>query len=389
MSLMIQIGILGALCVMAVIATVNVISLRSPGRSPSPRVLPKVSVLIPARNEEENIGPCIASLVEQEYPNYEILILDDNSNDATAAIVQKWQRDDGLVRYLKGGELPSGWVGKNYACHQLSRAAQGDLLLFVDADTRLSREGIARCVAALEHFQADLLTVLPNEIMKNFWEKTLLPLLHFNLLCFLPIPFVSGLRDHRFAMANGQFMLFRRKAYDAVGGHQAVKDVLVEDVWLSRRIKRNGLRLRILDGSSEVSCRMYSSFRGIWEGFSKNLFAGFRFSLVAIFGVILFNFATSVFPFMSMAAICLGWMPGNLLSVVTAQIAVVLGIRILLAARFKMSYIATLLHPLAVSIVIGMVVNSARWILVAGGAQWKGRAYGYKKEILATIRGEQ
>jgi chlorobactene glucosyltransferase len=190
-------------------------------------------------------------------------------------------------------------------------------------------------------------------------------------------------------MANGQFMLFRRKAYDTVGGHQAVKDVRVEDVWLSRLIKRNGLRLRILDGRNEVSCRMYSSFRGIWEGFSKNLFAGFRFSLGAIGGVILFNFATSVFPFISMAAICVGWMSGNLLSVVTAQIAVVLGIRILLAARFKMSYIATVLHPLAVMIVIGMVVNSARWILVAGGAQWKGRAYGYKKEMLATIRGEQ
>jgi chlorobactene glucosyltransferase len=386
---MVQIGILVALSIMALVATVNVLAIRSLRALPRPGTFPKVSVLIPARNEEENLGWCIESLVEQEYPNFEILVLDDNSTDATAAIVQKWEQESGRVRYVKGAPLPPGWVGKNFACHQLSRTAQGDLLLFIDADTRLSREALVRGVAAVEHFRADLLTVLPDEIMQSFWEKTLLPLLHFNLLCFLPIPFVSGLRDHRFAMANGQFMLFRRKAYDAVGGHQAVKDVMVEDVWLSRLIKKSGFRLRILDGRSEVACRMYSSFKGIWDGFSKNLFAGFRFSVAAIVTVIVFNFATSVFPFVSMAAIYMGWMQEGFLSLVIAQIAIVLGIRILFASRFKMSYVAALLHPLAVMIEIGMAANSARWVLVAGGAKWKGRAYGYKKEILATIRGEQ
>jgi chlorobactene glucosyltransferase len=389
MSLIIQIGILAALSVMALVATVNVIAIRSLGARPGPRVLSRVSVLIPARNEEANIGACIASLVDQDYPDYEILVLDDNSDDGTAAIVQEWQQENDHVRYLKGQRLPPGWVGKNFACHQLSLAAKGDLLLFVDADTRHSRESIVKSVAALEHFQADLLTVLPDEIMRSFWEKTILPLLHFNLFCFLPVPFVSGLRDPRFAMANGQFMLFRRSVYDAVGGHQAVKDVMVEDVWLSRVVKKNGFRLHILDGSSAVSCQMYSSFRGIWNGFSKNLFAGFKFSIPAIAAVILFNFVTSVFPFISLAGIFLGYMPAGMLPVVTAQVGVVLGIRLLFAARFRLSYSATLLHPLAMMIVIGMAVNSARWILMAGGSQWKGRAYEYKKQVLGTIRGEQ
>ena len=389
MSMLIQIVVLAALAVMALIVIVNVLSLRSLGSCPMPRTFPMVSVLIPARNEEGNIGECIASLDDQNYPSYEILVLDDNSQDGTAAIVREWEQKKGHVRYLKGQPLPSGWVGKNFACHQLSLAAKGDLLLFVDADTRHAPDSIVKGVAALEHFQTDLLTVLPNEIMRTFWEKAVLPLLHFNLFCFLPLPLVSGSRDPRFAMGNGQFMLFRRTVYEALGGHRAVRDVMVEDVWLSRLTKKNGFKLRILDGGSAVFCRMYSSLEGIWYGFSKNLFAGFNFSVPAIGAVILFHLATSVFPFIVLANILLGEMPATVVPVVVAQIGILLGIRLLLSVRFGMSYIATLLHPLAMILVIGMAVNSARWILVAGGSKWKGRAYKYKNQVLATMRGDQ
>jgi chlorobactene glucosyltransferase len=225
--------------------------------------------------------------------------------------------------------------------------------------------------------------------MKTFWEKAVLPFLHFTTFCFLPLPLVKAVRDSRLAMAVGQFMLFRRAAYEAVGGHRAVKDVMVEDVWMSRLIKKHGFALRVLDGGSVVSCRMYASFNEIWYGFSKNLFPGFKFSVPAIVLVILFNFATSVLPFVSLAAIIAGALPENLLPVVLAQIGLLLAIRLSLSVRFSMSYAAVLVHPIAMLVVIAMALNSMRWVLLAGGSRWKGRSYEFRKRNLATIQGEQ
>ena len=387
--MVLQIGILAVLVVAAAIGVVNMLSLRSLGDSPRPRRFPMVSVLVPARNEEANIGRCIASLVDQDYPNYEILVLDDNSEDQTAAIVRGWEQRSGHVRRIDGQPLPAGWTGKNFACHQLALEAKGELLLFVDADTRHSPESVRAGVAALDETGADLLTVIPNEIMETFWEKVILPLLHFNLLCFLPLPMVSRTQNPSLAMANGQYMLFRRSAYETIGGHHAVQDAIVEDVWLSRLIKRKGFRLRILDGSRVVACRMYTSLTGIWHGFSKNLFAGFKFSIPVMAAGVLFHFMTSIFPFLSLAGILTGLMNANMLPVVVAQIGVLLFIRGLFSARFRLNYPAGLLHSLAMFIVIGMAINSARWILVAGGSKWKGRAYMYKKRVLATITGNQ
>ena len=387
-----QISILAALIVMALIAAVNMLSLRSLDsrtRRVKPVRFPLVSVLVPARNEEANIGKCLATLADQDYPAYEVLVLDDNSDDRTGAIVQEWQRKDPRVRYLGGEPLPPGWVGKNFACHQLSLAARGDLLLFVDADTRHNRESIRKGVAAMEGLGADLLTVIPRQVMKSFWENAVLPFLHFTTFCFLPLPLVKAVRDPRLAMAVGQFMLFRRRAYDAIGGHRAVKDVMVEDVWMSRLIKKHGFALRVLDGGSAVSCRMYSSLKGIWHGFSKNLFPGFKFSLPAITLVIFFNFATSVLPFVSLAAIIMGKMPAQVLTVVLAQIGLLMAIRLSLSVRFSMSYAAIPTHPLAMLVVISMAINSVRWVLMAGGSRWKGRAYDFRKRNLVTIQGEQ
>ena len=134
---------------------------------------------------------------------------------------------------------------------------------------------------------------------------------------------------------------------------------------------------------------MYTSLTGIWHGFSKNLFAGFKFSIPAMAAVVLFHFMTSVFPFLSLGSILTGQMSATLLPVVAAQVGILLAIRCLFSARFRLSYPVTLLHPLAMIVVIGMAVNSARWILVDGGSKWKGRAYAYKKQVLATSRGNQ
>lgn len=364
---------------MGLIAGVNIITFRTVRKEMRPRGMPMVSVLLPARNEEKNIGLCLASLSDQDYPHYEIIVLDDNSEDRTREIIGEWTHRSRRVKLIAGANLPAGWVGKNFACHQLSQAAQGDLLLFVDADTVHSGRTISAAVAEMERSGADLLTMIPQQIMRGFWERLLLPLLYFSSLCFLPLPLVSATRNPKFAMANGQFMLFKRKVYEEIGGHKAVRDAMVEDVWLSRLVKKTGHVLRIVDGREILSCRMYTSLAEIWEGFSKNLFPGFKYSLGMLVGVVLFNLVTSVIPF---ALLLVRPFPEVLLSHVGLQVAALLGVRVALALRFRMSLAYAVLHPVAMLLMIGIALNSCRLVLFGSGSRWKGRSYDFRNTTI-------
>ena len=375
-----HIAVLGILICMMLIALINMMTFAGVRPQRKPHSMPLVSVLIPARNEEANIALCLSGLIAQDYPKFEIIVLDDNSEDATSTIVKEWERSNTRLRYLKGLHLPIGWVGKCFACHQLSKEAQGELLLFTDADTVHSRQSISAAVAAMENHQADLLTVIPFMTLKSFWEKVVMPMLHFTTFCFLPFPLVSASGNPKFAMANGQFMLFRRSVYDAIGGHEAVRDAMVEDVWLSRLVKSNGYSLRVMDGVRIVSTRMYQSLRQIWDGFSKNLFPGFRYSLAAIIAVMMFNVITSILPFGFLLYALLTRTPPMWTNTVALQVAVILAVRLMLAHRFKMNLLATLGHPLAMSVVVGIALNSARWALLTGGLKWKGRTYDFRGE---------
>lgn len=381
MTITYNIMLLGVLSVMALITLVNMAVFASLGKRRKPLSTPFISVLIPARNEERNIGMCLSTLVEQDYPAFEILVLDDASEDATAQIAQAWTGGRHSVRVLRGEPLPPDWVGKSFACHQLALAAKGDLLLFVDADTVHARECLSASVSALQSGRADLLTVIPHQQMETFWERVLLPLLHFSTFGFLPFLLVRVSKNPRFAMANGQFMLFRREAYEHIGGHRAVRTAIVEDVWLSRLIKKHGFTLSVMDGGEVVGCRMYHSFGEIWNGFSKNLFAGFRYSLPAIAAVIIFNTVTSVLPFVFWGTgVIKGAEVSRWFPLVTWQIGAILMMRVLLAVRFKMHVPSVLLHPLAMSVLIAIALNSCRWVLGGGGSRWKGRKYDFRNE---------
>lgn len=376
MSIPYHLIIAGILGLMTIIALVNIASLRGLDRRRMPRTFPLVSVLLPARNEARTIGVCLSMLTDQDYPHYEIIILDDNSDDDTADITAQWARSDKRVRLVRGAPLPEGWVGKCFACHQLSGIARGDLLLFVDADTVHTRHSISAAVAAMETTDAGLLTVIPHHVMGSFWEKLILPLLHFSAFSFLPLPLVRRSGNPNLAMANGQFMMFRRSIYDSIGGHKAVRSALVEDVWLSRRVKEFGSSLAIMDGGNVVSCRMYTSFAGIWEGFSKNLFAGFGYSLPAISAMVIFTMLTSVLPYLFLA----GAWGTPAFPLIAAQVLLLLTIRLALAFRFRMSLWAPFFHPVATLVFIGIALNSCRWVLAGGGARWKGRSYDFRDE---------
>ena len=239
-----------------------------------------VSVLIPARNEERSIANCVGSILAQDYPSFEVLVLDDQSSDATRTILERMAIAHPELRILHG-EPPSGnQVGKNWACSQLARQAQGELLLFTDADTLHRSDTLQIIVATLMGEGADLLTGFPHQEVHTWGERLLVPFFSWAFLCFIPLALAYKLRLPFLSMAVGQLMLFRRDAYLAIGGHDFVGSSMVDDISLARRIKASGLRWRVSYIADLVSCRMYHSSREAMEGFTKNLFPAFDYRLL-------------------------------------------------------------------------------------------------------------
>ncbi|MGL5064402.1 MAG: glycosyltransferase [Microcoleus sp.] len=241
---------------------------------------PKVSVIVPAYNEAENIQDCaIAILDSTQLPaeNIQVLIVDDRSTDDTLAIAQtlQQQRNDPRLKILAGQPRPTDryWAGKNWACTQAVSAATGDFLLFIDADVRLKQGAIETAIATVESKNIDLLTCMPALVCECFAEWLVQPLMFNHLAVCFDFNAVNDPQTDA-AFAAGPFMLFRRSAYEKIGGHAAVAAEIVEDVELARRIKTTGLNLGLYAGSNLASVRMYRSWSALWEGWTKNMFLG-------------------------------------------------------------------------------------------------------------------
>lgn len=237
---------------------------------------PRVSVVVPARNEALNIVTCLESITASTYPDFEVLVVDDRSEDLTGSLARSV--DVGNARRLlviDGEELPEGWLGKPWACLQGRRQATGDLLLFTDADTTHSEDLLRKAVAGLVEDEADLLTLTGRQLMESFWERLVQP--HIFLMMLLRFPnFEKTARNRRWrdAIANGQFLLFTSQAYDRIGGHESVRDEVVEDLALAQQVKRAGLALRIRGAEHDLATRMYRSLPELVAGWSKNIATG-------------------------------------------------------------------------------------------------------------------
>jgi len=252
---------------------------RVPRQLPPPTVrasAPLVSVIVPARNEALNIGTCVRSLVASDYPSFEVIVVDDGSEDGTADIVRAIDRENAnVVRLIPAGELPIGWLGKPRACWRGANETKGELLLFTDADTRHAPDLLARAVAAQEEERADLLTVIGDQLMQTVWERLVQPQIFMMMFFRFPdLDRTARSSSWRDAIANGQYLLFRREAYEAVGGHAAVREEVAEDLALAQRVKRSGLKLRIRGARGALATRMYRSLSELVEGWSKNLYVG-------------------------------------------------------------------------------------------------------------------
>ncbi len=341
--------------------------------------LPFVSILVPARNEMLNIERCILSLFRQDYAGYEIIVLDDGSTDDTPSMLRKLEvASGGRMRCLTGNPLPPGWHGKAWACSQLACEAQGEFLLFTDADTIHEPDALRKSVAALLSSGADMLSLTPRQEMGSFWEKLVVPLVYVILMSYLPLRLVSRTRIPAFCFANGQFILFRRDAYQRIQGHAAVRDVLVEDVWLCRAVKQTGGRVVAYDGTSAVSCRMYRSFRGVWEGFSKNLFAGFGYRSIGFILLMLLVTIFYIVPYGFLAAAVLDgtltvpafWLP-------LVQVGVAVLSRAIIALKFRQPLSFAFLHVFSQLMLLAIACNSLYIIKSGRGASWKGRRYNF------------
>ena len=227
---------------------------------------PSISVIIPARNEEDNLATCLESLVGQSGVSVEIIVVNDHSTDRTRAIAESFSQ----VRVIEAGPLPVGWTGKNNAVATGARAAQGEWLLFTDADTVHLPGSLARALKEADENHADMLSYSPEQIAVTFWEMAILPVVFAELARQYPPSKVSD-PESPIAAANGQYLLVRRDAYDAVGGHAAVADDILEDVALARAVKSSGRNLRFRYAADAVCTRMYRNYAQIREGWTKNL----------------------------------------------------------------------------------------------------------------------
>ncbi|MFN4215840.1 MAG: glycosyltransferase [Brevinematales bacterium] len=261
------------------ITLINVIFLRLTAKHKEPTFYPMVSVLIPARNEAHRIRPCLVSLLCQDYPNYEVIVLNDNSTDETETILQEFMTHPHF-RYINGQPLPREWKGKPYACQQLYEIAKGDLLLFTDADTVHAKNSLRFLVGQMQKWNTDFLSGFALHEAKSPGEKLILPAVYMMTILALPLPLVYFTSWPFFSFAIGQILLFKRKVLNKIGGFEKVRDHLVEDLAMSSIVKKHGFRAIFIDAMQVTRCRMYDNFahgflgiaRVIYPAISKNPF---------------------------------------------------------------------------------------------------------------------
>jgi chlorobactene glucosyltransferase len=341
---------------------------------------PFVSVIVPARNEAMNIGTCLSSLTASRYPEFEVVVVDDGSDDGTGDIARAVDRGAARrVAVIDGLPLPDGWLGKPWACAQGARAAMGDLLLFTDADTVHGPDLLGRAVAALEEDHAEVVTVAGRQLMESFWERLVQPQIFMTLIMrFFDIE--GAVREGRWrgAIANGQFLLFRRDTYEVLGGHEAVQGEIVEDLVLAQLLVRRGHRLSVRMAEGQLSTRMYRSLRQVVDGWSKNLLVGARRTLAPWLRPL-------IAPVSAVAGVGLWIAPPVLLAVslagtgdrglmVWSAVAVAVSIVFWGAFTYRMGAPAWygLLYPLGAA--VGLFILFRAW-LRGRRVEWKGRAY--------------
>lgn len=345
---------------MLIITTYNFFTIRRPRQSDK-SISQKVSILIPMRNEQHNAQDSVSSALSQKLlPKLEIIIRDDQSTDKTLSILQQFSDDRLSVQ--TGNLLPSGWLGKPYAMAELANAAQGEYLIFLDADVRLTPNAVADSISLLEELNLDYLSPYPRQLVGDWLSGLVQPLLQWSWFSTLPIRGNERSLRRSTVVANGQFFIVRRSAYFAVAGHSSIRSEVIDDLELARLLRRNGYRGSVVDGSSIATCLMYENFNQLLEGYLKSQWRAFGSISGAIFAI-LFLTLTSIAP----AVLA---MSGNIWAAV-ATFGIIIT-RLLAAWKTRSIAWSSFLHPLSISIWIFIIISSLV-LKQRGKLFWRGR----------------
>ena len=337
---------------------------------------PSLSIVVPARNEERNIEGCVRSLLAQTAIDVEVIVVDDRSTDATRALLARLQLTSPRLQVVDGEALPAGWVGKPWACAQGAAQAHGAWLLFTDADSRHAPHASVSILSFARAMRADAVSIVTGQEMLTLGERAVLPAI-LGLVVFASgtLEAINDPSRPDRALANGQYLLIARAAYDGLGGHAAVRGEIVEDIEFARHLKRDGrFRLIVAEGTQLVVVRMYHSLRELWDGFTKNMYLGARGNIVALAGGTLFCASLSVIPpALAIASACRReW---ALAAEALAVPAVVIALAAYGAEYVSMPRRIAVYTPFGIAMFAAIALNSTRRALSGAGFEWRGRRY--------------
>jgi chlorobactene glucosyltransferase len=334
-----------------------------------PRQTPRLSVIVPARDEERTIERTVRALLAQTYPDLEVVVVNDRSTDATGAILDSIA--DRRLIVVNGVEPPPGWLGKPHALHLGAGRATGELLLFIDADIIYAPDAVAAAVARLEESGASMLSLLPHFELHGFWEHVAIPNLLVVAFTMLPLWLANKTRIPLFGAGGGPGNLIRREVYDAIGGHESLKDAVVDDVALARLVRRSGRRTEVALANDLISLRMYHGAREIVDGFTKNAFAVFNRNYVAAIVVLLLALVTHALPYALAVT-------GSLLGLVTVALIVLSRVVLYTALGYRLDN--ALFGHIPMMLIWCWILIRSMWVTgVRRQLTWRGRTYDAKK----------
>jgi chlorobactene glucosyltransferase len=348
---------------------------------------PLVTVIVPARNEERNIRPCVESLLEQDYDHYEVIVVDDGSTDGTPRILDELiashPHSDRLFVLRLRDDLPEGWAGKPHAIHMGTQEAHGEWFLFTDADTWHAPNALRSSLTQAIEEQADLFTLGSTQELPTFWNRVLMPMAFLGISMLYPPKLVNDPLS-KVAIANGQYILIRRQVYETLGGYARpeLKDTLLDDRDLARVVKKGGYKLHFVDGRGLVSVHMYHSLGEIWRGWRKNAYLGNRggigFFALQLIGLPMITILPFLLPLLARLTRTRhkgGIGPTEALAATALELTPLLAYRTWLNKQLRVPWYYSLLHPLAGVIFEGILAQSSWRVLTGSGVDWRGRQY--------------
>jgi chlorobactene glucosyltransferase len=334
---------------------------------------PYLSVCIPARNEERGIKNCLESLLNQDYPAFEVIVVDDNSSDTTASIISSMKSQYSNLVLISGKSLAPGWLGKPYALYQAFQVSRGDYLLFTDADLVYQRYALKTAMNKVIDEKLDLLTLMPASIFGSFWERAIQPVIFGFIAALTNFRKVNSPASQS-AMGFGAFLLFKKEAYLKIGGHISVQNEILEDVMIAKISKRNGLNMLVADGKLLFSIRMYHSIKEIWVGWRKNIFLAMKGSIIRTIFYVVMILCFVVTPYIIVIVnFLVGGVAWICISLIGLILCLITGCGLCHELGLKKHNV--FLFPLGAIAMVVIMFNSMVQVVFFGRAEWRGRIY--------------